>query len=164
MRDAMAVRIAENGGHGLNHGKHFSELARKNISDSQKKLAEFHRQQRLGVKMSEESIVKRTAKRLENNGGLYAPNEPHSKAIKCIETGEIFRSINELSRSLNISRYYARKFVETEQPYNGKHYQFLDECNRKEEKELWHSYSKKLNESKSESKLVSQVRLDQEKQ
>lgn len=164
MRDAMAVRIAENGGYGLNHGKHFSELARKNISNSQKKLAEFHRQQRLGIKMSEESIVKRTAKRLENNGGLYAPNEPHSKAIKCVETGEVFRSINELSRFLNISRYYTRKFVETEQPYDGKHYQFINECDRKEEKELWHLYSKKLNESKSESKLISLDQLDLGKQ
>ncbi len=164
MSDAVRRRIQENNGHGLNYGKHFSKQARKNISKSQKKLAEFHRQRRLGVKMSEESVVKRTAKRLENNGGLYAPNEPHSKAIKCVETGEVFRSINELSRFLNISRYYTRKFVETEQPYGEKHYQFIDECNRKEEKELWHSYSKKLNESKSESKLVSQALLDQGKQ
>lgn len=160
MSNAVRKRIQKNYGHGLNYGKHFSEQARKNISESQKKLAEFHRQRRLGAKMSEESIAKRTAKRLENNGGMYAPNEPHSKAIKCIETGEIFQSINDFSRSLNISRYYARKFVETEQPYNGNHYQFIDERNRKEEKELWHSLSKRLNESKSESKLVSQDLLD----
>ena len=165
MREAMARRLEANGGRGLNYGRHFSERARQNMREAALRSAHKIREKRLGMKLSKESIEKRTATRIANNGGLYAPNEPHSKPVVCVETGEKFLSIGALSRSLNISIYYTRKFLETETPYNGRHYVFLNEKDRKDkgEESEWHLSSKKLNESKSESKLVSQVLLDQAK-
>ena len=129
MHDAMMLRIEANGGHGMNYGKHFSEEARRNNAIAQKKIADVHRQSRLGSKMTPESIAKRTATRISNNGGVYTINTT-SKKIQCIETGEIIPSISELSRRIGISQYLVTRLIEKSQEHNGKHYIFLKENER----------------------------------
>lgn len=125
MHDHMMKRIEENGGFGVNKGKHFSEIARQHNRDAQRKIADHHRQMRLGKKLGPETIAKRTAKRLENNGGVYTLNTT-SKMVRCVETGQKFQSIASASRKLGVSAYIITSRIDAGRDINGLHYEYLN--------------------------------------
>lgn len=122
MRDAMMKRIEKNGGYGLNKDKHFSEQARINNRNAQKRIADKHRQDRLGKKLSPESIAQRTASRRKNNNGVYTQNVT-SKKVLCVETGQVFNSVKEFSNVTGISLYIFRNHMG--ESINGFHYHYL---------------------------------------
>ena len=125
MHDHMMRRIANNGGYGLNKGKHFSELARQHNRDAQKRIADIHRDSRLGAKLSQESISKRTAKRLENNGGVYTKNTT-AKQVRCVETNCLFPSVRVATNQIGVSPYILKRRIQTGDSINGFHYEYVD--------------------------------------
>lgn len=69
--------------------------------------------------------------RFYNKGTKYhkkSMNKIHkqeNKKIICLETNEIFNSLSELGRYLNISRSTITKYIKNKKSYNGKNYIFL---------------------------------------
>lgn len=97
-----------------NYGKH--------LSDEQK---EALRKANLGKKQSEETIQKKreimTGDVLEN----MKKNQPNRIEIMCIETGQIFISMAEASRQLNIDMSSIRRSLNGEYKYKTPKYNFI---------------------------------------
>lgn len=137
MRDVMRKRIEANGGHGPNYGKHFSEQACKNISESQKRIADKTRARMLGKKLSEETIAKRTAARIEkygkytanwsNGGALKGSDNAMSKRVRCIETGVEYPSAIEAAQQTGITYYHICENARGKRKIaGGFHWEYLD--------------------------------------
>lgn len=133
----MAIRIEANGGHGLNFGKHFSEQAKKNISKSQREIADKTRERMLGKKLSKETIEKRTASRIskygkytQNWGGgtpLRGSENSMSKRVMCIETGIEYPSAIEASEETGIDYVHLCENARGKRrSADGTHWKYLD--------------------------------------
>lgn len=94
----------------------------KHLSDEQK---EALRKANLGKKQSEETIQKKreimTGDVLEN----MKKNQPNRIEIMCIETGQIFISMAEASRQLNIDMSSIRRSLNGEYKYKTPKYNFI---------------------------------------
>ena len=116
-RDMSGARNPNYGNHKLtgdnnpHYGKHFSAEVRKRMSDGRKGK---------GTQPKSEATKQRMR---ENHAGGNAP-----KQVLCVETGEIYKSINDAARAVNINKKVISSCCRGVAHYNtaaGYHWQFI---------------------------------------